>query len=192
MKIFSILILLFNILFAQQSTIDSIIRIETKILKENNIKEFYFLEQFCTGSIKLLKTDEVDCKFENSKIYVFWKEDKECFFKSIDKCNSKAVKISCESIDYYRKHKNRIISEKVQSYTTKIDNVIKGKVYASRVSQSHSCITKIYFEYKNKMIQQKVDNFDLTNDYKEPNIYFNENNSLKLVSLIKISEELIK
>ena len=103
MKIFYLFLLLFNISFAQQSTIDSIIKIEIKILKENNIKEFYFLEEYCVGNDKILENEEVSCLFKNSKVYVFWKENKECFFKTIDKCDSITKKISGEPLKNYKK-----------------------------------------------------------------------------------------
>lgn len=177
MKKFTLLLLFFANLISGQET-DSIISQEIKVLKEKKIDSFFILEKYCNGCIKLIMENEKDCDYGTSKIYVFWKEKENAFYKKIDKCDSSKVKISTEIFNDFLTIKN----ETVKPYQTENNGY---------VNISHSTFSLFYFNIDEKIVVKKYDHFDLTNNKEEPNINFKHNKSLALVKLDKKCDKII-
>lgn len=179
-----ILLFLFstNLISAQETQIDSIVSKQIKYLAENKISEFFIVEKYCNGCIKLIKTNEPDCDYGTSSLYVFWKDKNENYFRKIDKCNSPKIKISDEIIKTYILNINKIEKENVKDYQTGKD---------SYVSISHSTFSTFYFMFDGNLIVKQFNDFNLTTEDYSPNINYEYNNSLELIKLCKTCEKII-
>lgn len=173
---------IFNLISAQETEIDSIISYEIKSLEKNKISTFFIIEKSCTGCIKLIRENEPDCNYGTSKLFVFWKENDGSYFRKIDKCNSSKIKISDEIFNDFLLKTNRIKNENVIPYQT-------GK--NSYISISHSTFSEFYFMIDKKIERKRYDHFNLTNEQEKPNINFKHNNSLALIKLDKVCEQII-
>lgn len=182
MIIFLILFLT-NLISAQETEIDSIISQEIKMLKEKKISSFFILEKSCNGCIKLIKENEQDCEYGTSKLFAFWKENDDFYFKKIDKCNSLKVKISTDIFNGFLKKIETIKDETVKPY-----QIGKNRY----ISISHSTFSEFYFIINEKIEKFFYNHFYLTNEQEEPNINFNYNNSLTIIKLDKACDEIIK
>lgn len=179
-----ILIILFstNLISAQETQIDSMVSKQIKYLTENKISQFFILEKYCNGCIKLIKANEPDCEYGTSRLYVFWKDKKESYFRKIDKCNSPKVKIPDEIIKNYVLNIKEIEKENIKAYQTRKE---------SYVIVSHSTFSKLYFMFNGNLIVKQFNDFDLTTEDYNPNINYEYNNSLKLIKLDKICDTII-
>lgn len=184
MKNTTILLLLFlsNMIAAQKTEIDSIISYEIKILEENKISAFFIIEKSCNGCIKLIKENEQDCNYGTSKLFVFWKEKDASYFRKIDKCNSSKIKISNEIFNDFSAKTIRMKKDTIKPYQTDKN---------SYVSNSHSTFSEFYFVIDHKIERKIYDHFNLTNEIEKPNINFMYNNSLSIIKLEKVCDEII-
>ena len=184
MKNILLLFFLFStgIIIAQGKDIDSAISKELKYLKENKISKFFIIEKDCTGCIKLFKPNEPDCDYGTSNLYVFWKDENECYYRKIDKCNSLSIKITDEIFQNYELKINKIKNESVKAYKTAED---------LHVTIDHPLFSRLYFILDGDLIVKQFDNFNLTNESFGPNINYEYNNSLELVKLIKACDKII-
>lgn len=167
---------------AQETDIDTIVSKQIKYLTENKISEFFIVEKYCNGCIKLIKANEPDCDYGTSRLYVFWKDKSESYFRKIDKCNSAKIKIPDEIIKNYILNINEIEKENVKDYQTGKD---------SYVTVSHSTFSKFYFMINGNLIVKQFDDFNLTTDDYSPNMNYEYNNSLKLIKLGKTCDKII-
>ncbi len=181
-KVILVFLLLSNLISAQETEIDSIISQEIKILGENKISSFFILDKHCSGCIKLIKENEKDCDYGTSKLYVFWKEKNEFYFRKINKCNYDKAKISGEIFINFKVKTERIKNETVKQYQTSKN---------SYISVSHSTFSDFYFIVNKKIEKKSFNHFYLTNDEEKPNINFSYNNSLNLIKLSKFCDEII-
>jgi hypothetical protein len=171
-----------NLISAQETDINTIVSKQIKDLTENKISEFFIVEKYCNGCIKLIKANEPDCDYGTSMLYVFWKDKSGSYFRKIDKCNSPKIKIPDEIIKNYRLNINEIEKENVKDYQTAKD---------SYVTISHSTFSKFYFMFNGNLIVKQFDDFDLTTEEHSPNMNYEYNNSLKLIKLVKTCDEVI-
>lgn len=178
-----ILLLLSTLISAQETEIDSIISHEIKVLKENKIRSFFILEKSCNGCIKLIEEYKLDCDYGTSKLYVFWKEKDESFFRKIDKCSASKVKIPSDIFNDYLAKTHRIKNETVKPYQ------IDKKSY---IFSSHSTFSEFYFNIDEKIERKRYDDYSLTTEKEKPNINFKFNNSLTLIKLYKSCDEIIR
>jgi hypothetical protein len=184
MKNIIILLLLFlsNMISAQKTEIDSIISHEIKNLKENKISDFFIIEKSCNGCIKLINVNEQDCNYGTSKLFIFWKEKDATYFRNIDKCNSSKIRISNDIFNNFSAKTIRMKKETIKPYQTNKN---------SYVSSSHSTFSEFYFVIGNKIERKIYDHFNLTNEKEKPNINFIYNNSLSIIKLAKVCDEII-
>lgn len=191
MRFFIILLLAFSTCLSQNPD-DTRIKTETEKLTLKGISEFFFLEKYCVGCISLIKNSESDCTVDESRIFLFWKENEESFVQKISKCPSKKKKISKQIIQTFIDYKSELEIEKIKKYSTKPDSITEKKIYSFTVGVSHSTFTKFYFFNNKKEIIKKIDAFDLTTNSYEPNIYYDRNKSLKIIALKEMCEKEIK
>jgi hypothetical protein len=178
-------------IFAQES-IDSIIKTKTKELRLDQIKDFFYFENYCIGSIKIVDTNKIDCSLDHSNLYVFWKKDNKSYVEKIDQCENPKIEIDNKILDFYFKNVTVIKNENVEIYAIGVDSIIKNKRYKHVKMVSHSCYTEFYFYVNSMLVQKKFDEFNLTTEREEPNINYKQNNELKLVQLGKLCDEIIK
>ncbi|RTY98007.1 hypothetical protein EKM02_12790 [Flavobacterium sp. RSP49] len=179
-----ILLFLFsiNLISAQETQIDSIVSKQIKYLTENKTSEFFIVEKYCNGCIKLIKANEPDCDYGTSRLYVFWKDKSQSYFRKLGKCNSPKIKIPDEIIKNYILNINEIEKENIKGYQTGKD---------SFVSVSHSTFSTFYFMYNGNLIVKQFNDFDLTTEDYSTNINYDYNNSLKLIKLSEICDKII-
>ena len=173
-KILLLFILFTNFLSAQQTEVDSIISKELKQLKENGIDRFFFLQKFCVGCNETVTANKVECELKYYQLYLFWQENNKSYFRKIEKCNSKKIKISGNFINkFYIQNVDIIKNENVKEYQIGKDEYIMV---------DHSSFSKFYFFIDGKLITKQIDYFNLESQ-ETPNINYEFNNSLKLVKL---------
>lgn len=190
-KFLSVIVLFFGTQFYAQS-IDSIVKRRSEKFILEGIKDFFYYERFCVGTIKITKKNEIDCSLKLSNLYVFWKENGKSFFQEINLCESPKIRINNKVIAFYLKESAVIEKENLEQYKTGKDSIIGNKIYSKIRTSPHSCHSKIYF-YKNlDLIEKHISEFDLTTENKIPNINFERNNNLKMVQLAKDCLEIIK
>lgn len=183
-KSLTLLILCFtSCIYAQKAAIDSVISHEIKTLKERQVKTFFILERSCVGCIKLLRSNKKDCDYGTSKLYLFWKENGQSYFRELDRCDSPKIKIANELFSNYDVTMRSIKVEKVKHYQTSEN---------SFTSIDHSTFSKFYFILDGKTETNWFDYFDISTEDKEPNINYQYNNSLAIVKLDQACEEVIK
>ncbi len=192
MKTIQLILLFFaSQLFAQQS-IDSIINLKTLDLQLNGINHFFYFETYCNGGIKMLKLNEKDCSVENSNIYVFWRNNDKDFLQKVSNCTNPVIEISNKIIDFYSSNINTFVKENVERYKTSQDSIVANKKYSFVKMTVHSCFINFHFYINSVFMEKKFDEFDLTNEKKDPNINYKLNKKLKLVELAKMCEKIIK
>nr|WP_315152944.1 hypothetical protein [uncultured Flavobacterium sp.] len=175
-----------------QNSVDSIIKIESAKLNKKGISNFFFIEKYCVGCISIRKRDEPKCEVAGSTIYLFWRDEKKDYVQKLDKCSSQKRIISNEIMQLFIDHKFKLESENIKLYSTKPDSIANNKIYSFRRTVSHSTFTKFYFQTKDKVTVKKIDDFDLTTNNFEPNVYFDTNKTLIIVGLKNICEKLIQ
>ena len=176
-------ILFTNFLSAQQTEVDSIISKEVKQLKENGIDKFFFLQKFCVGCDEIITANKVECELKYYQLYLFWQENNKSYFRKIEKCNSKKIKISGNFINkFYIKNIDIIKNENVKEYQTGKDEYIMV---------DHSSFSKLYFFIDGNLITKQIDYFNLESQ-ETPNINYEYNNSLKLVKLNRECSKIIR
>ena len=171
-----------NLISAQETDIDPIVSKQIKYLTENKISKFFIVEKYCNGFIELIDANEPDCDYGTSRLYVFWKDKSESYFRKIDKCNSPTIKIPDEIIENYELNIKEIEKENVKEYQTGKDNY---------VIVSHSTFSKFYFMFNNNLIVKQFNDFDITTEDYSTNINYKYNNSLKLIKLSKTCDKII-
>ena len=164
-----------------QTTIDSIISIQTEQLKINKIKTFFYFETYCTGGVKLEELGEIDCSVEDSNIYLFWKVNNQCFLKKVSICATDEIKISNHIFDFYMVNLDQMKNENVKFYQT-------GENSFNTVS--HSCFSKFHFYNNEVLIQKIINEYNLTGQHDNLNYEFN--NNLRLVILAKLCKKTIQ
>lgn len=190
MKILLFFLSIFSICSAQ-TPVDSIIKTETEKLTTKRVSDFFFVEKICVGCNSIPKIEKSDCDEDNSTLFLFWREGKSNFVQKISNCPSQKKKIAKEIIQSFIDNKTELENEEVKKYSTKPDSITDKMIYSFPVIISHSTFTKFYFYNTENKIVKKIDDFDLTNNPNEPNIYYNRNRSLRLVSLKKLCDEII-
>ena len=192
MKISPLIFLFFTSYLFSQESIDSIVIRKTNELESSGIKNYFYFETYCVGSIRIHKPFEIDCSIDDSKIYVFWRNKNDNFVQQLSDCKTSKVEIPNEILDFYLVNKSRIQTQKVEKYKIRKDSIANGKKYSFVKDVSHSCFSRFHFYNSQLYLKNVIDEFDLTNEDNEPNINYQSNNKLKIVELAKLCENILK
>lgn len=190
-KFLSVTVLLFVTQFYAQS-IDSIIEKRSENFALSGIKDFFYYERYCVGTVKITEKNVIDCSLQLSNLYVFWKENEKSFFQEINLCESPKIMITNKITEFYLKKSDVIQKENVQRYKTGKDSIVGNKIYTHIRMSPHGCHSKIYFYDNSDLIEKYICELDLTNETKQQNINFKFNNNLKMVQLAKYCDEIIE
>ncbi|WP_289661400.1 hypothetical protein [Flavobacterium panacagri] len=189
-QLFIVVLLFFTNHFFGQS-IDSIIKKKSDEFRLKGVKDFFYYESYCVGSIKIVKKDQIDCSLDKSDFYVFWKEKGKSHFEQFTRCENPKVKISNRIMDFFVNNVASMHKEEVERYKRRKDSLVGNKRYSFLRMVSHSCYRKFYFYEGDSLIEKRISQFDLSNEKESPNINFEQNNNLKIVKLSKECDEVI-
>lgn len=170
-------------------------------LMEKGINEYFSVKSYCIGSFRLNKKKEIDFCIPNEAIYfttyVFWEDSGDVWVKKLDYCGEfQEVQIfNTIPIDFVQKYFDLLKSEEVKYYQVETRNdtlsVSNDSIRLNRIMRNHSCHTRFKFNFNAIELKKHFDQFDLTNDYSNPNINFEYNKNLKIIELNEILENII-
>ena len=163
----------------------------TEELHENEIDNFFYNKRYCIGKTVMFKNNDGSMCFSNGtyyEVYFFWKDEEQVMMKKLDNCGSfSSIHINDELVyDVFSENIELLQAEVVKGYT--VENPENVPVKRSDV---YPCFREFMFSFGSDSFKKKYNLFDLTNESKYENIYYEQNKSLVVVDLDEIIEELI-
>lgn len=128
----------------------------------------YYVE--CIGGIYPYYPDSC---VAHEKNYLIWMEKDKCFIQRFDECEDHEAKlISPQFLTRIRKNFSKVKNQKLKmpQYT----EMVKGKPVTYDVTIDHSCISFFDIYIGEKVLEKKIDDFDLETKYIDSK-HFNKN-----------------
>lgn len=193
-----ILLLIFNLTFGQEKIdpTESLISEFKTEMEEQGVSDFFVLKRITYGTAYIFDLDDPNLcnpKGVYFTMYAFWKNGKESYVKKFDNCGGfNSIKLTnSKPLEFFKNNFVNLNEQEVEKYKFKPDSFAKGKTYSFNTTQSHSPLRYYWFCQDKIQFDKNFDKFDLTTKPNNKNLNFESNNSLAIVKLNAICEEII-
>ena len=161
-------------------------------LYQNGMETFFYNKRYCIGRMVMLREKDGSMCFSSGtyyEVYFFWRNGEKVMMKKIDNCGQyNEVRIEDSRVfDIFIDREEELKNEEVLGYT--VEN--PENVPALR-SEVHPCRREFKFNYHNNVVMKEYELYDLTNESKYQNIYYEQNKNVSMVHLDSIIDDLIK
>lgn len=193
-----ILLLIFNPTFGQDKNdpTESLIEKFKSEMKSENVSDFFMVKHITYGTAQIIDlNDPNNCNEKGYYfwMYGFWKNGNKTWIKKYDNCGGfNSVKLTnSKTIEFYRENLENLKKEEVEIYTVKPDSIVNGKKYSFFSTRTHSPQRYFWFFQDSTEFKKHFDKYNLETEENNKNLNYKSNNSLSIVKLNSICEEII-
>jgi hypothetical protein len=190
--LFLILLSCFSIAQNDERKVNDLVDRFSEVLYQNGTETFFYNKRYCIGRTVMLPNKDGSMCFSNGtyyEVYFFWNDGDKVMMKKIDNCGPyDEVQIEDSRVfDIFIDREEQLKNEEVMRYT--VENPENVPALSSEV---HPCRREFNFSYDYKVVMKEYELYDLTNESKYQNIYYEQNKNVSMVHLDSIIDDLIE
>lgn len=159
-------------------------------LADRGVDKYFQTRRYCSGNIEMFTIDGKNCMSKGTyfESYIFWTEGDQAYVKKIDNCGvflSVALK-SNSVITFASEHVVGMENEEVKPYNS--------EAYTGTPQQRkpvQPCFREFDFKLSSEPYSKRFNLFDISNDSDGRNLNYDHNQSLKLIKLNGMIDQLL-
>ena len=165
-------------------------------MREDSITSYFILKKIRYGTVRLIDLgDPNSCRTNEYyfSMYGFWKNGNDTWIKKYDNCGAyNALKLpDSKPMDFFQANLDQLKNQEVKRYNTRTDSSGNSDSYLPFVWQSHSPLRFYWFNHGMTRFDKNFATFNLSTNSESVNVNYEYNNSLALVTLNALCEDLI-